>query len=210
MVSLFTRLANHLCSPQGGPLGHLLTLRMARANAPLNTWTLDLLDLRPTDRVLEIGCGPGHAIRQAARLASEGHVAGLDHSPAMLRQAQTRNAAAIREERVDLRLFDVSQPLPYNDGAFDKIYAVQMLYFLPGPLPVLRDLRRVLAPGGLLAMTARAPETLAQSRFAQTGVYKLLREPQIKALFQNAGFESVRIERAQFERGPAICALGTL
>jgi ubiquinone/menaquinone biosynthesis C-methylase UbiE len=181
---------------------------MAHANGPLNEWTLALLDLHPTDRILEIGCGPGHALQQASSLASEGLVAGLDHSSAMLRQARARNAAAIRESRVDLRLGDVNQPLPYDAAAFDKAYAVQVLYFLPDALPILRELQRVLCRGGVLAMTVRAAETLAQSRFAQTGVFTLLSEPEIEALFREAGFESVRVERAQFKRGPAICVLG--
>jgi SAM-dependent methyltransferase len=189
-------------------VGRLLTLRMARANAPLNAWTLTLLDLRPTDRVLELGCGPGHALRRASELAPQGFVAGIDHAPAMVRQAQARNAAGIRTGRVEVRLGDASHVLPYDDNAFDVAYAVQVLYFLPDPLPVLRELRRVLRPGGVLAMTVRAAETLAQSRFAQTGVYTLWREPEIEASFREAGFEDVRFERAPFKRGPAFCVLG--
>ena len=66
----------------------------------------------------------------------------------------------------------------------------------------------MLRPGGVLAMTVRAAETLVQSRFAQTGVFTLHTEPEIGDLFREAGFEDVRVERAQFERGPAICVLG--
>jgi SAM-dependent methyltransferase len=128
----------------------------------------------------------------------------------MLRQARARNGAAIRAGRVELRLGDVRQPLPYDGAAFDKAYAVQVLYFLPDPLPVLRELRRVLRPGGTLAITVRAPEALAQRQFAQTEGYSLLSEPEIWALFLEAGFTGVRVERALFRRGPAICVLGTI
>ena len=181
---------------------------MARANAALNEWTLALLDLQPTDRVLELGCGPGHVLRRASELARQGFVAGIDHAPAMLRQAQAQNAAGIRAGRVEVRLGDASQALPYDDAAFERAYAVQLLYFLPDPLPVLCELCRVLRTGGVLAMTVRAAERLAQSRFAQTGVYTLWSEPEIEALFREAGFEDVRFERRRFKRGPAICVLG--
>jgi SAM-dependent methyltransferase len=208
MPGLAARLARHLHRPSGSLLGRLLTGRMARGNVPLNEWTLDLLDLHPTYAVLELGCGPGLAIQRASALVFQGLVAGIDHSPAMLRQAQARNATAIREGRVDLRLGDASQRLPYPDASFDAGYAVQVLYFLPAPLPILRELHRVLRPGGVLAMTVRAAETHAQSRFAQTGVFTLHTEPEIGDLFREAGFGDVRIERAQFERGPAVCVLG--
>jgi SAM-dependent methyltransferase len=201
-------LAQYLRRPHGGPLGRLLTLRMARANAALNSWTLSLLDLQPADRVLELGCGPGYALRQAAELASEGLIGGIDHSPAALRQARSRNRAAIRAGRVELRQGDVSEPLPYESACFDAAYAVQLLYFLSDPLPVLRELRRVLRPDGRLAMSVRAAETLAQSRFAQGEVYTLWSEAEIEAWFRDAGFSSARVEHASFKRGPAICVLG--
>jgi len=210
MPHFFTHLAHHLRRPGSGLVGRLLTRRMARTNAPLNEWTLALLDLQPTDRVLELGCGPGHALRRASERTPQGFVAGIDHAPAMLRQAQARNAAGIRAGRVDVRPGDASQALSYENAGFDKAYAVQVLYFLADPLPVLRELRRVLRPGGVLAMTARAAETLAQSRFAQTGVYTLWSEPEIEALFRQAGFEDVRFERRPFKRGPAFCVLGKL
>ena len=200
------RLARHLCQPRGGLLGRWLTRRMARANAPLNEWTLTLLDLQPGDRVLEIGFGPGLAIQQAAQVA--GFVAGLDASAAMLRQARARNARAIREGRVELRLGDGARSMPYGDGSFDKLYAVQVFHFLSDPLPFLREARRVLKPGGQAAMTVRAPEALKET-LAQAGVYTLYTGDEIARLFHEAGLSTVRVEHGQFESGAAVCVLGS-
>ena len=178
---------------------------MARANAPLNEWTLSLLDLQPTDRVLEIGFGPGLAIQRAAHIA--GFVAGIDRSEAMLRQARTRNARAIDEGCVDLRLGDGTHSLPYEEAFFDKVYAVQVLHFLSDPLPFLCEVRRVLVPGGVAAMTMRAPEALKET-LVQTGVYTLYTADEIVHLFREAGLSKLYVERAHFESGMALCILG--
>lgn len=178
---------------------------MARANEPLNKWTLSLLDLQPDDRVIEIGFGPGLAIQQAAQVV--GFVAGIDHSEAMLRQAQTCNARAIEEGRVELRFGDVTQPLPYEDASFDKLYAVQVFYFLPDPLAFLHEARRVLKSGSRAAMTVRAPEALQES-LAQADVYTLHTGDKIAGMFRKAGLSGVRTEHTQFASGAAVCVLG--
>ena len=67
-------------------------------------WTISLLEIQPTDHVLEIGFGPGHGIQQVARLATQGRVAGVDFSETMLRQASRRNAAATAEHPVRVRV----------------------------------------------------------------------------------------------------------
>jgi ubiquinone/menaquinone biosynthesis C-methylase UbiE len=73
------------------------------SNRRRNAWVVSLLDVQRDDRVLEIGFGPGVAIRELARLAADGYVYGLDHSEVMVRQAARRNAEGVRRGRVDLR-----------------------------------------------------------------------------------------------------------
>src|SRR5918996_4943351 len=74
------------------------------SNRKRNVWAVSLLDVQPTDRVLEIGFGPGIAVRELSRRASQGLVVGIDHSEVMLRQAARRNAAAVGRGSVELRL----------------------------------------------------------------------------------------------------------
>jgi SAM-dependent methyltransferase len=67
-----------------------------RPNRQRNSWVVRLLEVQPTENVLEIGFGPGLAIAELSRRAGEqGHMYGIDHSDVMLRQATRRNAAAI-------------------------------------------------------------------------------------------------------------------
>ncbi len=78
-------------------------MALRSSNRKRNVWAVGLLGVEPTDRVLEIGFGPGIAIRELSRRASHGLVCGVDQSEIMVRQATRRNMDAVRAGRVDLR-----------------------------------------------------------------------------------------------------------
>jgi ubiquinone/menaquinone biosynthesis C-methylase UbiE len=79
-----------------GVMGRLGGLIMANTNKACGKWVTDLLEVGPYDSVLEVGFGPGVIIQHLSKLASVGHVAGVDPSQAMVEQARARNAAAIK------------------------------------------------------------------------------------------------------------------
>src|SRR5436305_14483010 len=83
-----------------GPVGSLAGAVMAVENRGVNLLVVEALGLRDEDRVLELGCGPGVALRAAANRA--GFVAGADPSPVMARQARRRNRRAVRAGRVQV------------------------------------------------------------------------------------------------------------
>src|SRR5215211_408199 len=89
-----------------GPAGRIAGWIMAHrsSNRRRNVWAVSLLDVQRDDRVLEIGFGPGIAIAELSRIATDGYVCGLDHSEVMVRQAARRNAGAVRRGQVELRL----------------------------------------------------------------------------------------------------------
>src|SRR5215207_3418450 len=133
----------------GGAAGLLMAHRSS--NRKRNEWAVSLLQVRPDDRVLEIGFGPGLAIRELSRIAHDGYVCGIDHSELMVRQASRRNADGIGRGAVDLRLGSVDA-LPAFDAPFDKILAVNAVLFWNEPVARLEALRRLLRPGGLIAV----------------------------------------------------------
>ena len=94
----------------GAVIGYLI----AWTHGWRNKWVLTLLDVKPDDRVLEIGFGPGTEIQHVAKLAKRGFVAGIDPSDVMLRQAARRNRRYIREGCVELRLASMTA-MPYAD-----------------------------------------------------------------------------------------------
>lgn len=170
------------------------------SNRERNAWAVSLLDVQPTDRVLEIGCGPGVALLELARIAAEGYVCGIDHSEVMLRQAARRNADGIRRGAVDLRLASV-EALPVFDAPFDRMLAVNTMMFWPEPETRLEELRRLLRPGGRIAVAhqPRGP--------GATDATSAARGREIAASLGRAGFSEVRVETLPLE--PAVvCALG--
>jgi len=142
-----------------GFVGGMVGERMVRQHVPETAWTISQLNLQPTDRVLEVGSGAGHALAHAAQQAYQGQVTGLDLSPTMLAAAARRNATAVRMDRVALVRGNLAA-LPFAAQGFDKIFSVHTLYFWPDPLDVLQSLIRVLAQRGTLVVTLSTGETL--------------------------------------------------
>ena len=99
------------------------------SNTTRNRWTVDLLNIKETDHVLEIGFGPGLSIASAARLARQGVVVGIDHSVLMLRTATHRNHAAIEAGRVELKVGEL-ESLPTLGETFDKAFSVNVFQFV--------------------------------------------------------------------------------
>jgi ubiquinone/menaquinone biosynthesis C-methylase UbiE len=124
---------------------------MARMNADCGAWVADLLEIAPSDRVLEVGFGPGVVIQRLSKLTSAGHVAGIDASHEMVRQARARNAQAIQSGRVDLRQGS-AESLPFDDNSFDKALAINSMQVWSDAPAGLREMRRVMNPGGKLAL----------------------------------------------------------
>jgi ubiquinone/menaquinone biosynthesis C-methylase UbiE len=166
---------------------------MARQNEREARWTVDLLDIQPDARVLEIGFGPGVAIRYAAERAMRGHVSGIDYSETMLQAARKRNAAGIANGLVDLTKGNV-QSLHYPDDSFDCAFSVHCMYFWRDPAAGLREIRRVLRQGGVLAITIR-PLHQWQGRKPPADVFHLYQGNEVAQLLSDSGFTRARVER---------------
>ncbi len=125
--------------------------KMRNHHLDITEKTLRLMDLRPGERVLDLGCGSGWATRLLARLVGDGpegfgQVVGLDVSDEMIRQA--------RQESKDfdniLYVWGSSQQIPWEENFFDKVLSVESFYYYPDQDRALKELFRVMAPKGRL------------------------------------------------------------
>jgi ubiquinone/menaquinone biosynthesis C-methylase UbiE len=108
--------------------------------------------LRPSLRagldLLDVGCGPGTITADLARLVEPGRTVAVDRASEVVAQARADTAA--RGIAIEFAVADV-YALPYVNGSFDVVHAHQVLQHLTDPVGALREMRRLLRPGGLLA-----------------------------------------------------------
>src|SRR5258708_36419580 len=139
--------ATQLGNPRG-LLGILIgRVIFTRGNTSINRWIVQLLDIQPSDRILEVGCGPGLAIQGFAAHATQGLVAGIDASTLMVQEARKRNATAVGTGRVQIQQWDAST-VPYTYASFDTVAATHVIYFGSDVSATLQELRRVVRPRG--------------------------------------------------------------
>lgn len=183
--------------------GHVAGMIMAHrgSNVERNRWTVDLLEVRHADRVLEIGFGPGLALKRLGKFTPLGRVHGIDHSPAMLKQARWRNAAALRKGRMELRQ-GAAGSLPAAWNRLDKVMAVNVAMFWSDPVGQLRLLRERIAPGGRIALTVQPRAKGANLKDALRAGLLLTGQ------LEQAGFVKVRLEVLPLQPVAAVCALG--
>jgi ubiquinone/menaquinone biosynthesis C-methylase UbiE len=106
------------------------------------------------NQCLEIGCGGG-VLLERVLAAGASRAAGLDHSPDMLALSMARNAEALADERLSLKIGDASA-IPWADRSFDAALAANMFFFIAQPAAVLTEVFRVLRPGGRLVISTVA------------------------------------------------------
>jgi len=178
---------------------------MAWLNDEMNRFALERLDLRPDQRVLEVGFGPGLLLRAIADRMVSGSVDGVDWSPAMLAQARARNRFHLACGRVRLHEASIAR-LPFPDACFDRACAVNSFQFWPDPAACLRELRRVLRPGARVAIALRSGA--GRARFGMGGIAEPERVDCAAALLPKSGFREAWVETQRLRFVTAACVLG--
>ena len=157
--------------------------------------TLVALELQPSDELLDVGCGTGAAVRNAASLVTR--AVGLDLSPGMIEEAQ-RLAGQLDNAAFEL---GDAEALPFADGAFSAVLCSSSLHHYPQPEKAVHEMARVLAPGGRVAIGDSNPEQLivriVDRRFKRKEPGHLgFRSPQEIARFlAEAGFADITMRR---------------
>ena len=189
-----------------GLFGRFIGNGMAKRNIYHAQWTVSLLDIQPQQRVLEIGFGPGVSTQIVAEKASQGFVAGIDHSQTMIQAASQRNAKAIQTGRMELKQGEVGS-LPYPDESFDIVLSLHSIYFWQNPVECLREIKRVLRPDGKLAITIQPKDKWVQN--VDDKVMTLYFGKDLASMFSEAGYRNVRVQIPPAEDRKSLeCVIG--
>lgn len=183
----------------GSIAGSIMATRTS--NLERNVWAISLLNLRSTDRVLEIGFGPGLAIQKMSDVVTEGVVWGIDHSHIMFERASVRNRDGLKNGRVKLLLGSVASA-QFLVGRVDRILDINSLQFWESPVEDLRVLRTYLAPGGTIAVVhqPRKPGSSDEDT-DRAGI-------RFADYLAKAGFSDVSILKKSMKPVSAVCVLG--
>jgi SAM-dependent methyltransferase len=198
-------LGRQLRHPSGFP-GRVIGHGMAMANRRPNRIAIGALDIAPGDVVLELGFGPGKAIAQLASAVGSGHVLGIDQSAIMLAQASRRNRQAIERSRVELRHghFDA---LPWPTASVDKVLAVNTAYFFRPDAVEVQEARRVLRPGGLMAIYVTDKSVMSRWRFSGPDTHRAFDSDELAALLRTGRFDDDDVTVTRVNLGFGITGL---
>lgn len=187
MLARARRAVSDQLSRPSGRLGRIVAVLMNRGNRGLNDEALELLDVAAGTRVLDLGFGGG--LTFAPLLARGAVVYGVDRAPEMVTAAQARHAEAVRAGRLILQTGDV-EALPLADGTVDRVVTVNTVYFWPDLAPSLRELHRVLTPGGRVVIGIRDGSVMRQ---VSPDVFTLRPPEDLSRALSDAGFTDVAV-----------------
>jgi ubiquinone/menaquinone biosynthesis C-methylase UbiE len=189
--------------------GRFFAWLMNISHSGLTDWGLKHVAIGKNFKILDVGCGGGRTIGKLAALAPEGRVYGVDYADGSVAAARGTNAGLIEAGRVEVKQASVSQ-LPFPDGTFDLVTAVETQYYWPNLVGDMQEILRVLAPGGTLLVIA---ESYRNGRFEaiQRPAMKFLKSTNLsvdeqRELFITAGYEAVQV-LADSNKG-WLCATG--
>lgn len=152
-LNVFVDVEDRLWGHPSGVLGFVGGLLMSRFDRRLVDATVSALELDGSERVLEVGFGPGVGIAALVAELGEGSVVGLDPSSTMHRQATRRNRAAIDAGRATLVRGDATA-MPFEDGSFDVVVAMNTVHHWSDARVGLCECRRVLGDAGTLVVAS--------------------------------------------------------
>lgn len=202
------------CGRPRGWIGRLTLWSMNRRHSRVTEWGLSHLAIRKDDTILDVGCGGGATIERVAGLASQGKIYGVDYSEESVAAARRKNQKLMEQRRAEILPASVSK-LPFPDDLFDLVTAVETHYYWPDLPADLQEIRRVLKPGGTLALIAEAykggkydPLLRRLGELQRRGImqYAHLTASEHGVLLSTAGYSNTRILE-EYEKG-WLCATG--
>jgi len=190
--TIFSKIAAKQLRKPGGILAGKVGNEMNKTNAFLYDLTVETMELRDKESILEIGFGNGKLFDKVFSAANDLKISGIDFSPEMVREAQKANPSTSKAGDLVLRLGS-SDKIPFADHSFDKVFCINVIYFWEQPADHLKEIHRVLKPGGRFYTTIRNRDSLVKMPFTKYG-FKIYAEDEWMHLLQenHLHFEETR------------------
>ncbi|MEX2347863.1 MAG: class I SAM-dependent methyltransferase [Balneolaceae bacterium] len=193
--------AKELSSQLKKPTGET-GLEIARAlndsNRGLYDLAFQLLELKPGQHILEIGFGNGIHFPKYFELQSQLKVHGVDFSRDMCEEARKLNSELINTEKLAVHCAETTS-LPFPGNTFDLAVALNVIYFLDPPETHLKEIHRVLKPGGLFLIGYRPRHSVEHMEFTRQN-FILYESDELKPLFEHNGFEIIEETVNSYEK----------
>jgi ubiquinone/menaquinone biosynthesis C-methylase UbiE len=140
-------------------------------------WALEVLEIKPTDYVLEVGCGAGILAEQVAQKLTTGRITAIDKSEAMIRMASKRNHSWITVGKVHLVADDFAEVSLAEQ--YDKIFTFNVSVFWKEPEKELKQIRQYLKVGGKFYLFHQPPVEITKRIATQARAQLLINDFQI-------------------------------
>jgi len=151
---------------------------------------LNAAKIQPDDTVLDVGAGTGFLIEGASRIAQ--NVVALDFSEAMMGEARTK----LRGRNVEFKIGNVEH-IPLPDGSVNAVIGNMILHHCLNPEVAIRDMARVLAPGGRLALSDLQQHNYEFLREEHADRWLGFEIDRVRGMFDQAAFREVRVDRLE-------------
>ncbi len=191
IMGLLTKFFTNCAHPKGG-MGRAMLKFMNWCHAPLTNWGLSYVDIRDGWTMLDIGCGGGATLQRLLKRSKGALVYGIDISEESVAKAKQVNVAVL-----DKQVFvcqGSAEKLPYEDGKFDLVTAVETVYFWPNLPDCLQEVRRVLKHGGRFAIMVEVVDNDSKWTNVVEGMTAYPPE-QLQKLLDEAGFIHTEVHR---------------
>jgi ubiquinone/menaquinone biosynthesis C-methylase UbiE len=177
-----TEVARQLRQPEGED-GVKIGVQMNKSNRLMYEMTLNFLQMKKEDAILEIGMGNGHFVRELIAKEPSIYYTGIDLSDVMVEAARREN------EGITFHCA-AAEKMTVEDASFNKVFGINVLYFWDQPAVTLREIHRILKPEGELILAIRSKATMELLPFIDSGFTLYDIETATKLLEEN----SFRIE----------------
>jgi arsenite methyltransferase len=173
-------------------MGRFVARMMNSHNAAMNAFAVRLLDLQPSDRVLEVGFGGG--VTLPSLIGAAAFLGAVDRSQDVVAWAHARYSRDVASGKADFREGTV-ESIPFGANAFNKVCTVNTVYFWSSLEAGLAEIYRVLVPGGRTVIGFLPKEWMDRMSYP-ADIFTSRAPAELIAALEEAGFKKVRVERA--------------